>query len=82
MYAAERRDMEKSGELTAAKARVAIVGSQDVVERLVTFWRNGTVLDTPENMSRFIDITLAMRKETVGLGRLRAEHFETLLFGG
>jgi len=57
-------------------------GSAGLVERASIFWGKGARLDNPESVNRFIDITLSIRKETVGLGRVSPEHPRVLLIGG
>jgi hypothetical protein len=49
--------------MTDAKTRIAVYGSNAVVNAIAAFWRGGAVLDTPERMRAFTGILQKIRTE-------------------
>jgi hypothetical protein len=60
------RQMEFTIALADAKARIAVYGSQHVVQALAELFQKDPILASPEAMSDLIQVVKAMRADTTG----------------
>ena len=67
--------------LADAKSRIAIYGSESVVDSLAQFLRGGNVLDSPERAKAFTQVCQQMRGDTrPKLGKITVNDMHFLLF--
>ena len=66
--------------LADAKARIAIYGNGLVIKEIAEFDRHGARVDSPEDMKRFLKITLSMR-HAESHDKAKDEDIARLLFG-
>lgn len=66
--------------LADAKARITIYGSAEVIKEIADFDRHGARVDSPEDMKRFLRITLSMR-DAESKDKAKNEDIARLLFG-
>jgi len=78
------RDVSKHSEakisLADAKARIAIYGNGLVIKEIADFDRHGAKVDSPQDMKRFLKITLSMR-HAESHDKAEDEDIARLLFG-
>jgi len=80
-FGAKFPEMEHTTLLTAAKQRVSIYGSKEVIEVAANFWRAGGELNTPEQMALYVKMVQAMREDSLPNDLVSGKDVSQLLFG-
>ena len=81
--AAHNRTTEATAQIADAKARMAIYGSNAVLERLAAFDELGATLTNDTSRQAFLLMAEQMRAESsIGFSALKGEVLATILFGG
>ena len=76
----EQRKLEQLQQLTQAKSRVVLIGSDDVVKEIHTFFTKHGVLNSDESFSAFSRIVSAMRSDLSGKNTLSSSLLSESLF--
>ncbi|MCG7531070.1 hypothetical protein MHM98_06865 [Psychrobium sp. MM17-31] len=77
----EKRNLEQLQQLTQAKTRVVLIGSDDVVNEIHQFFTNYGALNTEGSFNAFSNIVAAMRSDLSGNNNLSSRVLSEALFG-
>ncbi len=75
------RSLEQLQKLTQAKNRVVLIGSDEVIKAVNSFWMEYGSLDSEESFAAFSLIVSAMRKDLTGKSSLPINLLSEALFG-
>ncbi|WP_299004418.1 hypothetical protein [uncultured Shewanella sp.] len=77
----EQRGIEQLQDLTKAKSRAIVVGSDLVVEKLHYFFNEHVSLKSHDNYIAFSDMVMAMRLDLTGKSSISLKMISEALFG-
>lgn len=73
--------LDSRAKMTSNKVKIIVIGSNEVITELTTFFSGRAVLDNDESINRFNRVIEAMRKDLKMNRKPKQNEIETLLYG-